>query len=282
MKASRFLCFLLTVLVACSSTDEPEQPGKQDFSSTMARMCSRLSAKTASAQAAPNEAEFAERTRQLLGEQERFLEEASRLVPPKGVQASFRDYLAAIKDIVSLNRRSLNQLGEGREGLEVTLGAAESGVRALDSKKRADLPTSCPPPSAGEAYSFLFLARANVMCFSLGADLERLGRLQTEADTPEETMEIFELGKTLALSLASGLRQSVPSQLKDPGVERLIALHEDRAKFIGEIRQAFIRKDRATYDQAARSERNSAEEADQLARSMGLTECVGFLRIIAD
>jgi hypothetical protein len=282
MKRNRFLGAMVIVLVACTRTEQSEQRTQPTFPSAVASMCSRLAAETAFTQEATNAAEFEERSRALLEEQEGFLEMARDLSPPTEIRRSFQAYLLAIEDIVSLNRRSLEGNQGRRQSLMIALEAAEAGVRALDAKEGADLPATCPPPSAEEAYAFLLVARGNVSCFNLGAELEKLGKLRTETDTREETAELFDLARGLAVSLASGLREAFPPELDDPTVERMIRLYEQRADALGELEEAFVERDRAAYDKAARKQAIAAREADQLAESLGLAECVGFLGIAAE
>jgi hypothetical protein len=245
-------------------------------------MCARLAAATDAAKNAPTAAVFQDKSRDLLEEQERFIREARALSPPEAIRGSFQDYLQALDDLVSLNHRSVEGSNDRREMLVIALDAAETGVRALEAKEAADLPDSCPPSSAAEASVFLFVARGNVAGFNLGAELEELGRFQAEADSPEETAELFHLAEGLALSLAAGLRESVPPELSDPAVERMIGLYVQRAKALEELREAFVARDRVAYDRAARRQQKAAREAEQLAQTMGLTECVGFLGIAAD
>lgn len=282
LRSDRALIVILALLVACTRGEDTELRSRPHFGSTILTMCARVEAATDATEKATTATEFQDRSRELLEEQERFFQGARRLSPPTESRAAFEAYLVAIERLVSLNRRSLQGFNDRRESLLLALDAAETGVRALNAKEQAHLPSSCPPASALEVDVFLFVARGNVACFNLGSELEQLGKLQAEADTRKETAELFEFAEALALSLATALRESVPDQLDEPTVQRVIGLYEERAKALEALHEAFATRDRTAYDRAARKQERAARMADRLADAIGLTECTGFLGISAE
>jgi hypothetical protein len=107
-----------------------------------------------------------------------------------------------VRTVVSLNERSTAGNLDHRQQLELAVEAAENGVETFEAKEAADLPESCPPAGGGgEAYGFLFQARAKLSCDALGAEVENLGQIET--GTREETTHLLRL-------LRSRLRNMCP------------------------------------------------------------------------
>ena len=278
---------LVLVLGGCGLSDAlpPEDPTRQasapvgrTFQFEIDNLCRDLRDKAQALETADSRAEFDRLSGQLLEEQERFVEEASRLSPPNEVEEAFSDYLDATRELVALNQRS-NAAQDDSQQLKLELEAAREGISLFHAKEAARLPSACPPPSGAEVYGFLFQTRANVACSNLGAELDQLGRLQAEADTPKGTASLLKFMRALATAQVSAIESAIPPQIHDADVSRMVDLYQQRLEALDRMGDAFIKRDEAAFDEAAQDQQRFAAEADRLAESFGLTECVNFIGV---
>ena len=274
----------LISIIACSGSDSPPgdsaatSPAADSFDATVASLCESLQEKTDAVNASATEKEFAELSGQLLDEQRGFVSRARELEPPDDVADAFSDYVDGVETFVKLNEQSQSATSD-RDDLRITLQAAENGVSTFEAKEEADLPDSGPPASGGEVYGFLFQAQANVSCFDLGTELDKFGRLQATTDTREESAKLFRFARQLASALVQGIKESIPREINDADVERMVSLYEERVDLFDQMYDAFVSKDEVAYNRAFKEQRRVFMQAERLAQSFGLTECLNFVSV---
>lgn len=135
-----------------------------------------------------------------------------------------------------------------------------------------------PPLGEGRVW-LLFAARANIACFNLGGELDKLGRLQARADTREESGRLFEFMRALAVAHLSGIEDAVPPELDEPAVEEMMRLYDARIEAFARLQRAFLDEKRAAFNEALREQNELAVQADQIAVQVGLQECANFIGV---
>lgn len=273
---------LALLLAGCSQapSGERDSAGSQlatAFQNDLSALCVEVASAVSNAEAATSEAEFRQRSKELLAEQETFIEEAARLEPPGAHRAAFDRYLAAFRGLIGYSRESFTGAASTEESLQLELSAAETGVEAFEAKQHAELPDECPPPSAEDVNQFLFVARANVACYELGQELDELGGLRGPIEGGPELARFIQ---TFAVAPAEALREAAPPEL-DPTSERVISLFEERADALLDLAEAFEEKDRTRYNEANRRQERASRQAERLAQALGLTHCQGFIGVQA-
>jgi hypothetical protein len=276
--AMRRRAVLLTIVLitACSgSTNERTLAG------VASDVCPPISAQYRRFFEANDATESRRAAERLIELQERAVTRLAEVADQSAEEPTIERYLGELRRLTAVERDALAADPGTEDALRTSVSVSEAEVESLLAKQAAEIPEDCPPADADQVYGALFVARADLACFALGEDLERLGELAIRADTRSESVELLRAAERLGSALARGFRASLPPELQSDTATNLVELYEERVQSLADLRRAFARQDRPAYDAAAARERRTASAIEQANASFGLDQCTNFIGVEA-
>lgn len=202
----------------------------------------------------------------------RLIDDLGNLDPPPELEDELATYVGELRSYSVAQRQAAGTSDDSRGALEEIVEAARSGVALERGRSEADLPSECPPPPGVDVHNTLFVARANLECFDLTADIQVAGPLKTPQSAKEIAL-VFDLGERVTAGIARVVKRSAGSQVEGTLVKEIIALNKKRFQAIIALRNTFGVGDYGAYRKAARHLLNVSREADRRMLSVGLIEC---------
>jgi hypothetical protein len=266
----------IAVITACSgSTNERTVAG------VASDVCPPISAQYRRFLEANDATESRRAAERLIELQEQAVTRLAEVADQSARQKTTERYLGSLRRLTAAERDALAADPGTEDALGTSVSVSEAEVESLLAKQAAEIPDDCPPADADQVYGGLFVARADLACFALGEDLERLGELAIRADTRSESVELLRAAERLGSALARGFRASLPPELQSDTATNLVELYEERVQSLADLRRAFARQDRQAYDAAAARERDTASAIEQANASFGLDQCTNFIGVEA-
>lgn len=182
---------------------------------------------------------------------------------PEDDLAAYVETLEEYSDAYTLVRKGR---GPAARRLDDAVHAAKTGVRLEGLWERLGLPSVCP--SGGDAYTALFVARANRDCFEIRRTLDR-GDVPT---TLSEAIEVLEVARRATADVALALRRSLPPKYT-LRVQRIVTLGRHRFQTLERLREAMSAGDRAAFEEAWPEMTTTRRRLERHMTTVGLVEC---------
>jgi len=244
-------------------------------------VCPPISAQYRRFLEADDAAESRRAAERLIELQERAIGQMSEVSAQAPDASGMERYLRSLQRLTAVETEALDADPGTEDAFRTAVSVSEAEVESLLARQATAVPGECPPADAAHVYSGLFVARADLSCFALGEDLERLGELAIRADTRSESVELLRAAERLASAIAKGLRASLPPELQSDTGTNLVELYEERVQSLADLRRAFARRDRQAYDDAVTRETRTASSIEEANEAFGLDQCMNFIGISA-
>lgn len=268
------------LLASCGGTEDKPAPEDEAapapaFSAQVDELCRPVFEKFHEMRKADGKRKFAKAAAATARAERKLAEALDGVETPPGSEEAVATYVEMLEEYSAAHVRTTKGRGSPARVLDDVVHAAKTEVRLFEASERVGLPSTCPP--VGNAYTTLFVARANRDCFEVRRTLTR----SPDPTTRAAAIELLDVAHRATADVARALRRSLPPRFT-LRVQRIVTLGKDRLRTLERLREAVVAGDLAAFEEAWPEVVATRRRLARQMLTVGLVECgklFGLLRI---